>query len=296
VRNILTCVIVAILALTASGCGYSLAGRGSFLPDSIKTIYFFSGGIATRTKYEDRSTTDPNAYAEVQTVDSLFLNSLAGLADIFKTKGAVVFVVNPAGAQVGRLEPGSGDNQLELLAERAGGRYLEGEPETIVRSLNQMESAFYEVGLPQDEYGSDPINIEIRSKDPRLRLHYGHRAFASRGFDSLSRDEKMRLALDAAEGGDASKMALRLRTAEVLAKSEDGDRVQYRLRLPEIFLDSPLDVIRVWPGKGNRPAILELDRVRPQGGELTVSIDKKKGYQARIVIVEPRSTAGLIIN
>ena len=37
-RNILTCVIVATLALTASGCGYALAGRGSFLPATIKVI------------------------------------------------------------------------------------------------------------------------------------------------------------------------------------------------------------------------------------------------------------------
>ncbi|OGD18655.1 MAG: hypothetical protein A2W03_08660 [Candidatus Aminicenantes bacterium RBG_16_63_16] len=268
----------------------------SGFPGSIKTIYFFSGGIASRTKYEDRSTTDPNAYAEVQTVDSLFLNSLARLADIFRTKGAVVFVINPAGAQIGKDEPGSGENQLQLLAERAGGRYLEGEPETIVRRFNEMESSFYEVVLPADEFGSDPIDIEIKSKDPGLRLIYSHRAFSSRGFDSLSRDEKMRLALDAAEGGDASKMVLRLQTAEILAKSEDNDRVQYRMRLPEIFLDSPLDVFRVWPGKGSRPALLELERVQPQGGELTVSVNKKKGYRARIVIVEPRSTAGLVVN
>ena len=37
-RNILTSVIVATLALTASGCGYSLAGRGSFLPATIRVI------------------------------------------------------------------------------------------------------------------------------------------------------------------------------------------------------------------------------------------------------------------
>ena len=31
-------VIVGAIALSAAGCGYSLAGRGSFLPESIKTI------------------------------------------------------------------------------------------------------------------------------------------------------------------------------------------------------------------------------------------------------------------
>jgi hypothetical protein len=30
--------LVALAAVLSSGCGYSLAGRGSFLPDSIKTI------------------------------------------------------------------------------------------------------------------------------------------------------------------------------------------------------------------------------------------------------------------
>jgi hypothetical protein len=263
--------------------------------DSVNTVYFFSGGIASRTKYQDRSTIDPNMYAEVQTVDSPFLNSLAGLADIFRTKGAVVFVVNPAGVQIGRDEPGSGENQLEFLAERAGGRYLEGEPETIVRRLTEMESAFYEIVLPVEGLGSGPVDIEIKSKDSGLTLHYGHRVYPSRGFDSLSRDEKMRLALDAAEGGYASKMALRLRTADLLAKSEDRDRLLYRLRLPEDFLDSPLDVFRIWLGKGSQPSLLELERVQPEGGELSLSIDKKKGYRIRVVVVEPRNAAGLIL-
>ncbi len=264
--------------------------------DSIKTVYLFSGGIAARTQYQDLSTTNPNFRAEVQTVDSLFLNSLAGLADIFKTKGAVVFVINPAGAQIGKDEPGSGEGQLQLLAERAGGRYLEGEPETIVRSLNGMESAYYEITLPVESFGTDPIDIELKPKDPGLRLIYSHRVFPSRGFDSLSGNEKMRLALDAAEGGDASKMALRLRTAEILAKSEERGRLVYRVRLPEAFLDSPLDVFRVWLGKGSRPSELQLERVRPGGGELSLAVDKKEGYRIRVVIVEPRSGAGLIVS
>jgi lipopolysaccharide assembly LptE-like protein len=41
-------VLCAFAALTGSGCGYSLAGRGSFLPDYIKTI-----GIPT---FENRTT------------------------------------------------------------------------------------------------------------------------------------------------------------------------------------------------------------------------------------------------
>jgi len=38
VRTILNAVVVAVLAVTAGGCGYSLAGKGSFLPATIKVI------------------------------------------------------------------------------------------------------------------------------------------------------------------------------------------------------------------------------------------------------------------
>jgi hypothetical protein len=263
--------------------------------DSIKTVYFFSAGLPWRTQYQDRATTDPSNRGEVQTVDTLFLTSLGSLADVFKTKGALVFVINPAGAQIGKDAPGSGEGQLQILAERAGGRYLEGEPETIVRSLSEMENAFYEIALPVESYGTDPIDIEITPKDPGLRLLYSHRVYPLRGFDSLSREEKIRLALDAVEGGYASKMALRLRTAEILAKSEDGSHVRYRLRLPEGFLDSPLDVFRIWQGKGDEGTLLDLERLRPEGGDLSLSVEKKKGYRIRVVIVEPRSAAGLIV-
>ena len=37
-RTILNLLLVAALAAAGSGCGYSLAGRGSFLPDSIRVI------------------------------------------------------------------------------------------------------------------------------------------------------------------------------------------------------------------------------------------------------------------
>jgi len=38
VRIILNLLLVAAMASAGSGCGYSLAGRGSFLPDSIRVI------------------------------------------------------------------------------------------------------------------------------------------------------------------------------------------------------------------------------------------------------------------
>jgi hypothetical protein len=263
--------------------------------DSVNTVYFFSGGIPSRIQYLDLSTTDPNLRGEVQTIDSLFLNNLTGLAETFKTTGAVVFVINPSGPQIGKDDPGSGVIQLQLFAEKAGGRYLEGEPKTIVQRLSEMEGAFYEVVLPVAELGIDPVDIEIRSKDPGLKLHYGHRVFPAKGFDTLSREEKVRLALDAVEGGDASRMALRLRTAELLAKSEDRDGFLYRLRLPEDFLDSPLIVFRVWLGRGSRQPLLEIERLQPEGGELSLSVEKKAGYRVRLLIVEPRSAAGLIV-
>ncbi len=37
-RSILNLLLVAAMATAGSGCGYSLAGRGSFLPDSIRVI------------------------------------------------------------------------------------------------------------------------------------------------------------------------------------------------------------------------------------------------------------------
>lgn len=262
---------------------------------SMTTVYFFSSGIAARTRFQDRSTIDPNAYSEVKTVDSYFLNSLASLADMFRTKGALVFVINPAGVELAATEIGSGEGQLGLLAERAGGRYLKGEPETIVRLLGEMEGAFYEVALPLEDFGTDPIDIEIRSKDPALRLFYSHRVFPLRGFSQLGQEDKMRLVLDAAEGGHASRMAMGLRPAEVIAKSEDSGRLLYRLKLPGSFREAPLEVFRVWLAKDSRRTVIDLERLPPQDAELSLAVDKKKGTRVRLLIVEPRSASALIL-
>ena len=183
----------------------------------------------------------------------------------------------------------------QLVAERAGGRYLEGDPETIVRNLTEMEAAFCEVVLPAADLGTDPLDIEIRPKDPGLRLLYAHRLLPARGFGSLAAEDKMRLAIDAAHDGEASRLALRLRQAEVLAKTEAGGRILYRIRLPEAFMDTPLEVYRVWLPRGNRPPGLDVERVRPAGGELSFAVAKKAGYRARVVIIEPRRSAGLIV-
>ena len=264
--------------------------------DSVKTVYLFSGGIASRTNYQDLSTTNPNLHGEVQTVDSLFLNSLVGLSDVFRARGAVVFVVNAVGAQIAQGEVGSGEQQLRLLAENGGGRYLEGEPEAIVRQIAAMENSFYEIILLPDELGSGPIDIEVKSGNPDLKLYYGRRAFPSRGFEQLGREEKMRLALDAAEEGYASKMALNPQTAEYVAKSEGKDRIEYRLKLPATFLGLPLEVFRVWLGKGSRGAVVDLERLEAAGEELFIPVEKKKGYRIRVVIIEPRTAAALIVS
>ncbi|MBI2219803.1 MAG: LptE family protein [Acidobacteria bacterium] len=38
VRSFVSLVVFVVLALSSAGCGYTLAGRGSFLPESIRTI------------------------------------------------------------------------------------------------------------------------------------------------------------------------------------------------------------------------------------------------------------------
>jgi len=37
-RRLVVCALVALASAAAPGCGYSLAGRGSFLPASVQTI------------------------------------------------------------------------------------------------------------------------------------------------------------------------------------------------------------------------------------------------------------------
>ena len=263
--------------------------------DSVKSVYLFSEGIASRASYLDRSKIDPNIRLEVQTIDNRFLNSLASLAGTLKTSGALIFVVNPAGAQIAQAEADSGENQLRLLAEQSGGRYLEGEPEVIAALLTTAEKAFYEVVLPPAGSGSGPVEIEIRSRNPGVTLHYGRRVFPGRGLEPVSPDEKKKLALDAAGDGYVSRMVLRLRPAGPITRSEDRDKVVFRLNLPEEFRRSPLELFRVWIGKRGRASLVEMESVDPAAGELSVPVLKKKGYRIRVVIIEPRSAATLVI-
>jgi hypothetical protein len=263
--------------------------------DSVKSVYLFSEGIATRATYQDLSRTDYNARLEVQTVDNRFLNSLAALAGIFKTSGALVFIVNSAGAQVTQTEADSGESQLRMLAEKSGGRYLEGEPEAIAAQLTASEKSFYEVVFPPDGLGSGPVEIEIRSREPGVTLYYGRRVFAGRGLEQLNAGEKMKLALDAAGNGYASRIALRLHPAGPVARSEDRDKIVFRLDLSADFRNSPLEVFRVWLGKGSRPPLVEMERLDPAGKDLSITVPKKKGYRIRVVIVEPRSAAAVVI-
>lgn len=262
---------------------------------SVKSVYLFSEGIASHTSYQDLSKTDPNIRLEVKTVDNRFLNSLAVLAGIFKTSGAVFIVVNPAGAQVGQSDSDSGENQLRLLAEQSGGRYLEGQPEAIAGRLIGMESAFYEVVLPPDGLGRGPVEIEIKSKDPEVRLYYGRRVILGSGFEQSNPEDRKRVALDAAGEGYASRMTLRLRASGPIAQSEERDKIVFRLNLPEDLSRSPLDVFRVWLGKRGREPLVEMERIEPASGELSIAVLKKKGYRIRVVIIEPRSAAALII-
>ena len=195
-----------------------------------------------------------------------------------------------------QTEADSGESQLRMLAEKSGGRYLEGEPEAIAapadrrgKCLLRSRSASRGIGK---RTGRDRDQIQEPGSDPALRppgvSRKGTRT-AKPGREKEARPGRRRARLRVPHGAAAAPG----RTDRPVRRPGQSRFPPGPARGLPAFSRSKSS----GSGSGNGAARRwsKWRAVDPAGGELSISVLKKKGYRIRVVIIEPRSAAALII-
>ena len=143
---------------------------------SNKFIYLFTEGISKISMIGDKAST--------------YHYYLERVADNLSQSGAVLFIINPSGADPEQSYI-SGEDSLKYLAKESGGKYLEGAGENIVDRIDNMHRAYYEIGfsdLPESKRNTR--RVTIKSKRKGIKIHTLRSLKEKSGYAQMKKMEK----------------------------------------------------------------------------------------------------------
>jgi len=221
-----------------------------------KFVYFFSEGLTNSIRESSMGGR------------SLYNFHLKRMADYLSRSGAVLFIVNPMG--VGNdselvtenkdansnaagsatsyydMEKSiSGEDWLKYLAVESGGKYLEGGDELIVRKLEHMHRAYYEISFPDlPGLKGNSRRITIKPKGDNIAIHSLRALEKYKHYDKMTRIEKEMTALNIVVRNPLIKSTLSILPADIIHIEKNKKEVTYTILLPEDFLEQQLDLYK----------------------------------------------------
>lgn len=197
-----------------------------------KFVYLFSEGVSNAIQAEagDRS---------------LFEAQLAQVADYLGRSGAVLFVVNPFGATSASNARYSGEDSLRFLADKSGGKYLEGSDQKILENIGNIHQAYYEIFFPASPRSTKGVlRISVVSARSGVDVHTLQATEKSRKYSQMKDMEREVLALNLVSGNPLYRTGLAVDTVTPEKKIKKG-KVTYKAMLPDPMVGRSLDLYKI---------------------------------------------------
>jgi len=271
-----------------------------YFKDNSKIIYLFSCGIPTNAM-EWKTESNPGRPDEADgtsfeniSPDQINLQALKDIAKFFNLNGSLLFLINPAGTRLAMHEQDSGEQSLRILAEQSGGRYYEGPEKDIAKEIAGMETAYYEISFPDsDDYQGLDMDLEIRPKNPDVRIYTIKRVARGKEYGQMTRLEREVLILNLLDRGPFSQAKLRVIEADSQV-TRQGDVFFLAVRLPSELAKSEWDIYKVWRQKDTGRIMMEEDHVLSESSELTVDMKQREDFRHDLVLVNGRTGTTLV--
>jgi len=230
-----------------------------------KFVYLFTEGIS-------------NAVLETDSGDrSEYDLYLAEMAKFLGRSGAVLFIINPFGVVASENAMTSGEDSLRTLARKSGGKYLEGQDETIIKKIEHLHQAYYEIFFPASlKTGQHTLNINIHSKRKGINVHTMQAAEKNRTYQQMSGMEREVLALNLISGNPLYKTGLESEKANIKKVSKKKSKVTYNVEIPSKMHKRPLDLYRVRLNKSGTGTSIEKQTIRSAQPNLKIVFNKVK--------------------
>lgn len=238
--------------------------------DDNKFVYFFSEGLSndmlsSANLYANNLSGDVSS-SVVMGGSSMYNRLFRKAASRMGRSGAVLFIVNPMGVandtdlsharikgQVTGDSPSdssksiSGEDSLRFLAKESGGKYIEGVNTQVVKTLENMHRAYYEIsfsdiaGLPGD---SRDVSVKLKRKG--VQIHTLRSLEKSKRYVQMDRMEQEVFVLNLVSRNTMLKQLIPFEHARITQMRTGDTAVEYTVKLPESFLRQNLDLYKFW--------------------------------------------------
>ncbi len=209
--------------------------------------------------------------------------------------GAVLFIVNPAGAVLNYRSLQSGENSLRFLAKESGGKYIEGETKTIAAQIQKMNHAYYEIAFPDDEsFGDKTRKITIRSQRKGVKVHTLRSLEKSKSYMEMKDIEKEVLVLNLLTPSPLFHSPLTARPLKIGKKSEKDSVVRYKIKLPRDFREKSVDIYKIRLNRATNKSSVKKESIVTTKRSLEISLSREEGSIARIVLVNGKQSSALV--
>ncbi|MCP5048699.1 MAG: hypothetical protein GY940_16130 [bacterium] len=261
-----------------------------------KFVYFLSEGMSNSMRYS------------IMGGISMYNKFMEKLGASLGRCGAVFVLVNPRGLDRDYDTDGSGESFLHFLSKESGGKYMEGTRTSIVKRINNIDRAFYEVffpDLPESVTGSKDTTrkISIKSRRKGVGITSIRSIEKKKSYARMSKIEKELLAVNLVSGAPFLDRKMRVYNAAIRKVKEGKRKKVYHVQLPPGFVDKTLDVYKVRvAGEGEAAGVtgVKKESVKTKKDNLKVefkTVVKKKGaadMAAYFVVVEPVSNSARV--
>lgn len=221
-----------------------------------------------------------------------FLNRTAGYLG---KSGAVIFIINPAGSQIGFKDDVSGEDSLQQLARESGGKYMEGETDTINRQIENLTRSYFEIAFPERNSFSGKIrHITVTSKRKGVKIHTLRILEKARKYKEMKDMEKEVLVLNMLNPSPLFKSPLMRDTLRITKKSVKKNNIHYQIKLPNDFKNKHIDIFKIWLDKDSFEAMIEKDTLPSVQGNLKLNLKIKNNKIVRLVLVNEETNTVLV--
>lgn len=257
--------------------------------DDNKFIYLFTEGVSDAVISADKGGR------------SMYDKYMVKVARYLGRSGAVLFIINPLSSAGAQLSEASGTSSLKFLAQRSGGKYLEGSDRKLSEKIENMHMAYYEVFFPADA-NRDTLKITVNSKRTGLVLHTLSETEKARTYGKMNKIEKEFLALNLVSGNPMYQKRFNAKQAVVAAKdvSSNGKKIVFSVDLPGGMKGKNTDLYKIWISKTKKGKETRVEKERQfispsveKGFKVTFK-NTKPGDETYFVFINPRDNSAVV--
>ena len=247
-----------------------------------KFIYFFSEGISLYARQA------------VQHGKEEYWEFIKQTADYLGKSGAVLFVINPAGAKVASGSLSSGEDSLRYMARESGGKYFEGEKTAISNKIDKMHRAYYEIAFPDQEAFKEGLRrLTVRSRRSGTRIHTLRSLEKSKLYGEMESIEKEILALNLLNPSPLFRAPLKIRGLKISKTSEKDGKIRHKIKLPNDFGRKSIDLYKIWLNESTHQAQVEKESLITKK-TLEITLNRKGQVAPRLVLVNGPAGIALV--